>query len=318
MIRHLDLFSGVGGFALAINWLGHETVGFCEIDPWCRRVLDKHWPGVPQHDDIKTLHGDEFGAVDLVTGGFPCQPYSVAGKQLGNADDRALWPEMARVIAKSRPTYVLVENSPNIRNMVLDDIYDDLESLGYAVRAAVIPVGAIEAPHRRERMWVMAHLDSSREQSGTERGDGSGHGIGDILAHADGVGIEGIGERIHRGDQGARGDDHAVAPAAGVLSDTDSAGRQKQRGAVTGGEFLAACELNPWGSDPSGIRGMVHGLPDRMDRPGRWDWMSPALRQPLVGTEKVPDRVRRVSALGNAISPLLAYEILSVMIGETA
>ena len=109
MYRHLDLFAGIGGFSLAASWTGVVApAGFCEIDPWCRRVLAKHWPGVPQHDDIKTLTGDalgRFGRIDLVTGGFPCQPFSVAGLRRGKDDDRYLWPEMARVIDETRPTY---------------------------------------------------------------------------------------------------------------------------------------------------------------------------------------------------------------------
>ena len=170
-MRHLDLFSGVGGFALAVRWLGHETVGFCEIDPWCRRVLAKHWPEVPQHDDIRTLTGgalDQFGHIDLITGGFPCQGFSSAGRGLGKDDPRYLWPEMRRVIDEARPRFVLAENSPRIKSMVLDEMFADMESLGYTCGALDIPALAVGAQHERMRTWIIAHhagerLPGSRE-----------------------------------------------------------------------------------------------------------------------------------------------------------
>lgn len=175
-MRHLDLFSGIGGFALAVRWLGHDTVGFCEIDPWCRKVLDKHWPGVAKHDDIKTLRGDQFGPVDLVTGGFPCQPFSVAGQRRGTDDDRHLWPQMLRVIDEARPRYILGENVAGIVNMVLDDIHADLEAIGYTVGAVVIPAGAVNALHRRDRLWIMAYSNSGGfhdERNGQKGAEGA-------------------------------------------------------------------------------------------------------------------------------------------------
>lgn len=121
-MKMLDLFSGIGGFSLAASWLGVETVGFVEIDPWCQKVLAKNFPGVAIHGDIKSFDGREYSGVDIVTGGFPCQPFSAAGRRTGREDPRYLWPEMLRVIGESRPSYVMVENSPRIRSMALDDI----------------------------------------------------------------------------------------------------------------------------------------------------------------------------------------------------
>src|SRR5690242_14537733 len=106
-MRHLDLFSGIGGFSLAAGWAGFTTVQFCEIDPFCQKVLAKNFPGVPIHDDIRTLAGESLGPIDLITGGFPCQPFSVAGKRRGADDDRHLWPEMARLVGECRPRWVL-------------------------------------------------------------------------------------------------------------------------------------------------------------------------------------------------------------------
>jgi hypothetical protein len=152
MPLHLDLFSGIGGFSLASGWANYTTIGFCEVDPFCRRVLAKHWPGVPIHGDIRTLTGEIVSGwaggrpVDLITGGFPCQPVSVAGKRMGKEDDRYLWPEMLRVIAGIRPHRVLGENVAGIVTMGLDAVLSDLESLGYTCRPVVIPAAAVGAP----------------------------------------------------------------------------------------------------------------------------------------------------------------------------
>ncbi|MAU41000.1 MAG: hypothetical protein CMF31_05190 [Kordiimonas sp.] len=116
-LKHLDLFSGIGGFALGLQWAGgFETVGFCEIDPFCQKVLAKHWPHVPIYDDIKELDGDQFaGAVDIITGGFPCQDLSIAGRKAGIDGDRSgLWSEMVRLARQIRPRYIIVENVTNL------------------------------------------------------------------------------------------------------------------------------------------------------------------------------------------------------------
>lgn len=138
-------------------WPNHEVVGFCEIDPFCQKVLKKHWPGVPIYDDIKKLKGTDFGGIDILTGGFPCQPYSTAGKQRGKEDDRYLWPEMCRIIEEAEPRWVLGENVAGFINMGLDAMLSDLESQGYETTAFVIPACGIGADQKRERIWVVAH-----------------------------------------------------------------------------------------------------------------------------------------------------------------
>ena len=174
MLRTPDLFSGIGGFSLGLRWAGgFETVGFCEVDRFCRQVLAKHWPDVPIHDDVGTLNGDEFGPVDVVCGGFPCQPWSVAGRQRGAEDDRDLWPEMHRVIRAARPRWVIGENVRGIvgQPMGLPRVSSDLEALGYSVAAFLIPACAVGAPHRRERVWIVAHanqLERSEQQPARE------------------------------------------------------------------------------------------------------------------------------------------------------
>lgn len=167
--HHLDLFSGIGGFALAAQWAGFETVAFCEIEDFPRKVLEKNFPGVPIHRDIKELDGNEYGSVDLITGGYPCQPFSLAGKRKGYADDRHLWPEMLRVITQAKPTWVVCENVYGHINLGLDDVLADLESEGYAAQPFVVPAGAVGAPHKRDRVWVVAYTTSGSEQQSSAR-----------------------------------------------------------------------------------------------------------------------------------------------------
>lgn len=170
-MRHLDLFSGIGGFALAAQnvWAqDHEIVSFCEIDSYCQKVLKKHWPDVPCHNDIKTLIGDNLGAIDLLTGGFPCQPFSVAGKQGGSADDRYLWPEMFRIIQKSKSTWIIGENVAGLDGLGLDKSISDLESIGYEVAPPLeIPACAVDSDQPRNRIWIIAHSKSIGERRGT-------------------------------------------------------------------------------------------------------------------------------------------------------
>lgn len=212
-MTHLDLFSGIGGFALAAEavWPDAEHI-FCEIDPFCRTILKKHWPHAPIYEDIRTLtntssqrtgmeksdsgrqewkgtntpqstlvrQGDGEGnaegvtaGIDLLTGGFPCQPFSHAGRRKGTNDDRHLWPEMRRVIQEFAPRYVVAENVRGLLSidggMVFEQVCLDLEALEYEVQTFVIPACAVNAPHRRDRVWIVAHAkhESARDE---ERG----------------------------------------------------------------------------------------------------------------------------------------------------
>jgi DNA (cytosine-5)-methyltransferase 1 len=155
-MRFLDLFAGIGGFSLGLERAGMVCAGQVEIDGFCNRVLEKHWPHVKRLKDIREINGNEFTAVELICGGFPCQPFSSAGKQRGQEDDRYLWPEMLRIIQTIRPRWVCGENVVGIINMALDTVLAGLESLGYSVQALIIPACAVDAPHQRERVWIMA------------------------------------------------------------------------------------------------------------------------------------------------------------------
>lgn len=159
-VTHLDLFSGIGGFALAAKWAGIKTLNFCEIDPFCQQVLAKNFPSIPILGDIK--EHEYIRKVDLITGGFPCQPFSQAGNKRGKNDRRYLWPEFLRVIRSCTPTWIIAENVNGIIKMELDNILTDLEKEGYEARTYVLPACAANAPHRRDRIWLIAYNNRIR------------------------------------------------------------------------------------------------------------------------------------------------------------
>jgi DNA (cytosine-5)-methyltransferase 1 len=171
----LDLFSGIGGFSLGFDRAGFQTVAFCEIDPFCRRVLNRRWPTTPVYDDIRQLnqrrlHHDGIKRIDTICGGYPCQPFSVAGERRGEADPRHLWPEMHRLIREIRPRWVVCENVDGHVECGLDSVLSDLEAADYACWPFVIPACAVGAPHRRDRVWVIAHAAGvGRTQFGPPR-----------------------------------------------------------------------------------------------------------------------------------------------------
>ena len=252
-LTHLSLFSGIGGLDFAAEMAGFQTVGQCEWADYPTKVLEKHWTDVPRWRDIRTLTGESFyektgmRTVSIISGGFPCQPFSVAGKRRGKEDDRYLWPEMLRVISELRPAWVVGENVAGIVNMALDQVYADLENEGYAVQAFVIPACAVDAPHRRDRCAIVAHYNEVRcDLWGSERervrGDAPRHEIdssSEDVAYSDSnrlekPGMQGLSEKqgVPVADSGRR----AAQPELGGMADGVS--RWVDRGMSTPGYWM--------------------------------------------------------------------------------
>ena len=169
MLTHGSLFSGIGGFDLASEWMGWENVFHCEYDPFCQKVLKHHFPNSKLYKDVRKFDATNYlGRVDILTGGFPCQPFSSAGKRKGTEDERHLWPEMLRVIREVSPKYVVGENVRGLLNwsggLVFEEVCADLENEGYEVTPYLLPACGKNAPHRRDRIWFIANS--------TKRNDG--------------------------------------------------------------------------------------------------------------------------------------------------
>ena len=176
-LKLLDLFSGIGGFSLGLESTGFfETIGFVEKDKFCQKVLKKHWNNINIEEDIRNVKGEKYQA-DVVTGGFPCQPFSVAGKRKSTADDRYLWDEMLRVIRETKPRWVIGENVEGIVNinegMVLRQVLNDLENEGFKSQCIIIPASGIGAWHQRKRIWIVANNISNSNNNGSYRSQGN-------------------------------------------------------------------------------------------------------------------------------------------------
>ena len=286
-LTHLDLFSGIGGFALAARMVGQiETVAFCECEAYAQRVLKKHWPDVPICDDIHNLKGNDYGPIDLVTGGFPCQPYSLAGKRGGNNDDRALWPQMLRVIREARPTWIIGENVPGIISLALDGVLADLEREGYACETFLLPACAVDAKHRRNRVWIVAHAaDDIRWQNNGGMVSSKRESRSEAQKRTLQEGMR------HTINDGPAKESNAPANA--------NSGRQSQCAELDGSKA----------QDTTNGHSRVR-YADGCSSPTRW------LPEPDVGrvAHGIPSRVDRLKGLGNAIVPQVAAALLSKIV----
>ena len=172
-VRHGSLFSGIGGFDLAAEWMGWENVFHCEREPFAQKVLKHHFPNSKLYEDVTTFDATAYaGRIDILTGGFPCQPFSAAGLRKGTEDERHLWPSMLRVIREVKPRYVVGENVRGLLSwsggLVFEQVCADLEAEGYEVTPVLLPAAAKNAPHRRDRIWFVAYSNGS-EQTGHKR-----------------------------------------------------------------------------------------------------------------------------------------------------
>ena len=185
---------------MAAEWAGFETVGQCEFADYPTKVLEKHWPNVPRWRDIRDVTTESIEekiglrTIDLVSGGFPCQPFSLAGKREGKGDERYLWPEMLRVVSELKPSWVIGENVPGIINMALEQVCSDLENEGYEVQPFIVPATAVEAPHQRKRVFIVAHSNGERKlqsQGAIEEFRGRISNSGENVANANSKGLQG-------------------------------------------------------------------------------------------------------------------------------
>lgn len=277
-LTHLSLFSGIGGFDLAAEAAGFVTVGQCEWADYPTKVLEKHWPDVPRWRDIRTLTKESFyertglRTVDVISGGFPCQPFSVAGQRRGEEDDRYLWPEMLRVIQEIRPTWVVGENVAGIVSMALDTVLSDLEALGYAFQTFIIPACGVDAPHRRDRCA--------------------------ILAYAHGSGLQGkqFNDAPH-----ASWREESQGPTckrSTVICNSTKQGLQNRKPAtILKPRKNEKLERSSGGATKPGLGGVADGLSHWLDEPHG---------VPRTATG-IKDRVNRLKCLGNAVVPQQFY-----------
>lgn len=254
-----SLFAGVGGFDLGLEWASMKILWRVEKEDFCLKVLERHWPRSKRYSDIKEVNTNELETVDLICGGFPCQPFSIAGKQRGKEDDRYLWPEMLRIIAGLKPRWVIGENVANFQRMGLDDAISDLESIGYTTWPVIIPACALGAWHRRDRVFIIAHSNRDRCDSG-----GDYKRKRPIQSHEEWNSEKGHQE-WNRGEYDSR-------KICKDVSNPDSFGKSQQEGCQQdqrrwisncGQESISGWEY--WAAEP-GVGRVANGIPDRMDR----------------------------------------------------
>lgn len=296
MIRTLDLFAGIGGFSLGLEWSGgFETIAFCEIDGYAQKVLKKNWPDIPIYEDVRELNYDKLkadglGGIDCITGGYPCQPFSQAGKRKGDQDDRHLWPEVNRLVATIRPRWCIFENVAGHVSMGLDEVLSDLEGQGYTAWPLIIPACALDAPHRRDRVWIVAHTGRFPSWAGEE--------------------LDGDKTKRGKGGTNTSNSGEAVANANRERRDGCTAKQRPQGGAIIEGNSNVP---NP---DNSGCQQQWGAKSDEQKHPAtecRRGWeLEPAVGRVANG---IPKRVDRLRCLGNAVVPQIPMIIGQMIMG---
>jgi len=301
-MTHGSLFNGIGGFQLAAEWIGWDNTMSCEIDKFCNRVTKYYFPDCIQHEDIRTTRFAVYnGRIDIITGGFPCQPYSLAGKRKGKEDERHLWPEMLRAIGEIQPRWVVGENVFGLINwnggLVFDEVQADLEAAGYEVMPFILPACATNAPHRRDRVWFIAHSNHT-----TSRSEGS---------------IREQSDKIKSGNRGAS----QANRSGNEWSFTNTNGNGFDNGDRVIKESINGRQRREALDNSSGISGERY-----VTIPGnnRDDWSGFPTQSPIcVGDDGFSTkldgitfpkwRVESIKAGGNAIVPQVAYEIFKTI-----
>jgi len=317
-VNHVSLFSGIGGIDHAAEWAGFRTIAQVERDPYCLRVLEKHWPNVHRCREIRDFPDKDYGAVTLVSGGFPCQPFSAAGKRRGKEDDRYLWPEMRRVIAEIKPTWVLAENVAGLASMaqldslpelgpsagdryrigdvcrrtgpgILKTILEEIETLGYEVAPIIVPAAGAGANHYRYRIFVVAYSSELERTTRTEvRGEFQRmHENREKLYYVDRPSQDVADTEGLRGSAIKRNESDRVLQTN--VADTASPGRRSEGGAKKtvreSGKIKRFAGCDWWAVEPD-VGRVAHGVPHRVDR---------------------------LRALGNAVVPRQVYPILQAI-----
>jgi len=295
-----SLFSGIGGFEIGFEWAGMlmgeptEIVWQVEIDKWCRDRLAEQWPDAERFNDVKTCGKNNLKSVNIICGGFPCQPHSVAGKRKGKEDDRYLWPEMFRIIAEIQPRWVIAENVSGIVNMALDNVLSDLEGEDYTCWTFNIPACGINAPHRRERIWIVANNSIRRFKKRQCRC------MGKIQTRQE-------NNTLPITESDSSGED---------VSDSDSAGWREQRWAEPDHAKHSSIELGMRGQPESRMGSTDDVLSAVIEQ---WPHVAPLGMaqydfEPNRTTTGFPDRAKWLKALGNAVVPVIPMVILSTII----
>lgn len=328
-LKHIGLFEGIGGFSLAACWAGWETVAWCEWNEFCQRVLKHHFPEAEGFGDItKTSFLKYANKIDILTGGFPCQPYSLAGKRLGKGDDRHLWPEMLRAIQEIQPTWVVGENVRGIVNwnggLVFDEVQSDLEAEGYEVTPFLLPACSVDAPHKRDRVWFVAYSGGKRIESGAERIKGKCVSEGrqirsefaatfksSITTNPSEQRCDDGGDGVTRGRGECKSIGGEIWDSVGATGSertfTDTSNEGLQRGAVNGGVRggRAKGDEHPTGLLPPSWE----NFPTQPPVCGGNDGIPPG----LVDITFPKWRNESIKAFGNAIVPQVAFQIFKAI-----
>jgi DNA (cytosine-5)-methyltransferase 1 len=305
--NHCSLFSGIGGFDLAAQWAGWNNVFQVEKDEWCQKVLQKNFPKAKRYGDIKEFNAKEYnGAIDIISGGFPCQPFSVAGQRKGKEDDRYLWAEMLRIIGEVQPKFVVGENVTGIIGMALDTVLSDLEAQDYTTETYIIPACSKNAWHRRDRVWIVAYSNSIRWNNEQKENGQTLHNRNRNGATKE----QGRGKQQRRtGEPGS-----ILSNSESKLSNERENGNDTQQRKIqlqTGGSDSISTDTNG-----IGWKNCLHGQEQRGKTSEFGNTYSEQYRnywevEPELGrvVDGLSGRVDRLKGLGNAIVPQIAYEL---------